>query len=274
MDYYRRWESRAGFSLLLNGTRHFGYYPEGKEDVSFETAQREMENRLGKELNLPKDALILDAGCGEGHVSINLAKNFGYRIEGIDLLENAIQKAEKNIRLHNLSDTIHVHVGDYTTYDWPKHTFDGIFTMETFVHIADYQGSLAHFHDILRPGGILVQHEYSITPPKDLSLGQSKLWNDIINYMGMYGLPHFHHGKFPHMLQDAGFSDVEVTDVTERVLPMFASFHRKGVLPYKLISFFGLQHRFINAMFAVEGYKDIVKNGTWRYNIITSKKKK
>lgn len=46
-------------------------------------------------LNLDKNALILDAGCGKGRHSIHLEK-FGYNVLGIDLAKKSIVEAKKN----------------------------------------------------------------------------------------------------------------------------------------------------------------------------------
>lgn len=273
IDYYHTWESRLGYVLLLKGTRHFGYYPEGKEKLSYQEAQEEMNKNLAKRINLPSNSKILDAGCGEGNTAISLAKSHGYQIEGIDLLDASIKKAQENIRQAGVSDKIHLTIGDYASYDWPKDSFDGIYTMEALVHLADYRGALSHFHQVLKPGGRLVLFEYSMTPPKDLKHSQTALWNQIIEHTSMFGLPHFHHGKFPEILNETGFADVHVEDITARVLPMLQSFHRIGKLPYVIVRLLGLETKFINAMFAVEGYDDIIKHGTWRYNIITARKK-
>jgi sterol 24-C-methyltransferase len=64
--YYRRLESRLGYTLLLGGTKHFCWYPPGSERLSMRTAMTLMEDRLGRALDLPRDALVLDAGCGRG----------------------------------------------------------------------------------------------------------------------------------------------------------------------------------------------------------------
>jgi hypothetical protein len=64
IDYYRRPESRVTYALLLGGTRHFGWYPPGSEDLPMRVALRLMEDRLGRALDLPAGAVVLDAGCG------------------------------------------------------------------------------------------------------------------------------------------------------------------------------------------------------------------
>ena len=70
IKYFSAKESRWGYSLLLRGTKHFGYYPVGKEHIPMSKAQRLMEDKLGKKLDLPHNSMLLDAGSGEGNVEI------------------------------------------------------------------------------------------------------------------------------------------------------------------------------------------------------------
>ena len=74
-SYYDTLESRIGYRLLLGGTRHFGYYEPGTLwPFSLAPALRRMEDYLYASLDLPKGAMVLDAGCGVGHVALHLAK--------------------------------------------------------------------------------------------------------------------------------------------------------------------------------------------------------
>jgi sterol 24-C-methyltransferase len=75
IKYYKTKESLWGYNLILKGVKHFGYYPKGKENISIADAQELMSIEIGKQLNLSEDSLVLDAGCGEGPVSVAIARN-------------------------------------------------------------------------------------------------------------------------------------------------------------------------------------------------------
>ena len=53
VGYYRSPESRLAYRLLLGGTKHFGFYPEGAGRLSMTAAMRRMEDELGRTLALP-----------------------------------------------------------------------------------------------------------------------------------------------------------------------------------------------------------------------------
>ena len=276
IDYFSSWESRWGYTLLLKGIKHFGYYPEGRENLSMYKAQRLMEDKLAEMLNLDGGSLVLDAGCGEGGVAIYLAKKYRLRIEGVDLLESSIEKANKKSLELGLQDKVDFQVMDYTKLDFPNESFDGAYTMESLVHVLDYQQALREFYRALKPNGKLVLFEYSVCSEDDATVTprQMNLAKMVAEESGMYALPHFLHGRFPKIVKEAGFTDISVEDITPRIMPMLRKFYLIAYLPYRLIKLFGLQRKFINATTAAEGYKVLKESGIWRYNIVTAVKPK
>ncbi|HEY7091760.1 MAG TPA: methyltransferase domain-containing protein [Ktedonobacterales bacterium] len=270
-DYFNSAESRLGYAFLLKGRKHFGYYPLRQEHLTKLQAQLLMEDRLAQKLALPGGSLALDAGCGEGKVAIHLAETYGLRVAGVDLLDWAIQKARKNAREAGTKDQTTFTVMDYSTLSFSDMTFDGVYTMETLVHVPDYRDALRQFHRTLKPGGKVVLFEYSVAPEEQMPQHLKPLWRLVVEQSGMHSLPWFTHGVFPGLLAKEGFADVVVENVTSRVLPMVEKFYSYAYYPYKFISAFGLQRHFINTV-AGYSFKEMVSNDVWRYNIISAVK--
>jgi ubiquinone/menaquinone biosynthesis C-methylase UbiE len=270
-DYFNSLESRLGYALLLQGRKHFGYYPAGKEQISTLQAQLIMENQLAKRLALPGGSEVLDAGCGEGKVAIHLAQEWNLRVTGVDLLKWAIRNAWDNSRSDGMESRTSFKIMDYTELDFPDESFDGIYTMETLVHVPDYHEALCQLYRVLKPGGKAVLFEYSVSPEWDIPVALRDTWSMVIEQSGMHSLPHFSHGAFPRLLGTAGFVNIAVEDVTTHVLPMLDKFHSYARYPYQLIRAFGLQRRFINT---VAGYisRELAETKAWRYNIISADK--
>ena len=57
------------------------------------------------------------------------------------------------------------------------------------------------------------------------------------------------------MLQQTGFTEVDVEDLSDNVLPLWRLFGWLGAVPYEIVRLFGLQHRYTNMMAGVEGYR-------------------
>jgi sterol 24-C-methyltransferase len=267
--YYHRLESRLGYTLLLGGTKHFGWYPPGSERLPIRKALTLMENRLGRALDLPRDALVLDAGCGRGAVALRMATTFGLRVEGVDILPGDIRGARRRAARHGAADRARFQVMDYRRLRFPDGHFDGAYTMETLVHAPDSAAVLDELHRVLRPGGRLVLFEYSMAPRGALTARQRRVFDTIIAESAMHGLPGFVHGRFPALLLAAGFREVAVEDVSERMLPMLRRLSQVFWVPYQLSRPLGMQRRLVNALAAVEAYRH---QAVWRYNIVTARK--
>ncbi|HEU4397160.1 MAG TPA: methyltransferase domain-containing protein [Actinomycetota bacterium] len=269
IDYYHRLESRLGYTLLLGGTKHFGWYPPGSERLTMRTALTLMEDRLGRALDLPSGALVLDAGCGRGAVALRMATSFGLRVEGVDILAGDIRRAQRKAARHRAPNRPRFQVMDYRRLRFPDGHFDGAYTMETLVHAVDSAAVLGELHRVLEPGGRLVLFEYSMAPRGELIARQRRVFDAIIAESAMHSLPGFVHGCFPALLHAAGFRDVTVEDVSERMLPMLRRLAQLFWVPYQLSRPLGMQRRLVNALAAVEAYR---YQAVWRYNIVTASK--
>lgn len=225
IKYFNTKESRFGYSLLLKGTKHFGYYPRGKENISMAKAQRLMEDKLSEKLNLPSNSLILDAGCGEGNVATYLAEKYKYRIYGVDLLDFAIKKSISKSKELNLQNRLKFQIGDYTSLPFKDKTFDGIYTMETLVHVPNYKKALKEFYRVLKPNGKLVLFEYSVCPREKFTKRQQQIEDIVVEETAAHSMPYFVHGKFPQILKDADFKNVIVENITPHIMPMLKIFY-------------------------------------------------
>ena len=267
--YYRRWESRASYRLLLGGTRHFGYYPAGAGHVPARAALAFMEERLGRALGLAAGARVLDAGCGRGHAAMRLAAEFGYRVHGVDLLAGDVARAQAEAARRGLDALVGFAVGDYADLDLPDGQFDGAFTLETLVHAPDAAAALAEFARVLVPGGRLALFEYSVAPPEKLTSKERALLAGISAGSAMHSMPSFTHGRLAELVAAAGFEAIEVADLTERMLPMLHWLARVLWLPYQAARLLGADARVVNSAAAVQ----VVRHpGLWRYNAVTARR--
>ncbi|MFQ5967028.1 MAG: class I SAM-dependent methyltransferase [Acidimicrobiia bacterium] len=267
-SYYGSRESRWGYSRLLKGRRHFGFYPAG-ESVSVLEAQLLMEDVLGSRLALPAGSEVLDAGCGQGLVAIRLADRFGYRIVGVDLLATLIDDARANAAEHRLARQMRFITADYADLPLASQSLDGVYTMESLVHAGDYRAALDEFRRVLRPGGRLVLAEYTMPAWDDMSPKEARVGRQIVDGAALSSLPSFRTGSMDSILRDRGFVDVSVEDVSEAITPMLRWLARIGAVPYLFARVFGFQRKAVNAMAGVEIYRN---RHLWRYVIVAARR--
>lgn len=271
-SYYHSLESRIGYRLLLGGTRHFGYYERDTWwPFPLGRALRAMEDKLAALIDLKPGAYVLDAGCGVGHVALHLATKHGYKVQGIDIVDHHLVKSRQNIASHGLSeDQFAVSKMDYHHLESFKDgKFDGVYTMETFVHATDPQAVLRNFFRVLRPGGRLALFEYDhelAHTSEEVMVQSMKKINEIAAMpTNSVSQP----GVFRQMLEDAGFTDVSVRDYSSNIKPMTRFFYLLAYVPFLIVTFFGLERFFINTVAGVESYRG---RKHWRYVAITASK--
>jgi len=132
--YYEK--SRIGYDIALWGSKHFGFYPQGKE-ITEKEAQILMQDLVAEKLKLSSSDQVLDAGCGQGVVSTFLAKNYGCNVEGITVVPFEVEKANARAIEWNVSEKVNYSLMDYSNTEFPDDYFDCIYTTETLSHSID-----------------------------------------------------------------------------------------------------------------------------------------
>ncbi len=109
-------------------------------------------------LGLPRGAKILDAPCGDGEVSIELAK-LGFEVSAVDMVDELLPEARtllgRRLRIADISRPL----------PWPDASFDSILCVEGIEHLEDAFAFLREIWRLLKPGGILI-----VTTPNIISL--------------------------------------------------------------------------------------------------------
>ena len=271
-SYYNSLESRIGYRLVLGGTRHFGYYEKGSDwPWPIGRALRRMEDRLFEVLALPKGSQVLDAGCGIAAVAINMARK-GLRITGIDVIDHHIVKAKQNIAKSGLAPgQVTVQKMDYHHLESLRsNSFDGAYTMETFVHATDPEAVLSGFFRILRPGGHLALFEYDHFFESERELGDlAESMKQVNKHAAMPTNERSKPGFFKDILQEAGFTNVVVRDYSENIRPMLWLFHILAMVPFVLVKLFHVEKYFINT---VAGARGLAGQKYWRFVAISATK--
>ncbi|KAL8874474.1 MAG: hypothetical protein Q9198_006882, partial [Flavoplaca austrocitrina] len=208
-------------------------------------ALRRMEDHLYNLLELPVGSKVLDSGCGNGHVALHLACK-GLQVQGIDIVVNHVRRAQQEIKAQQKENMVSARAADYHHLDWvPDVSFDGVCTMETFVHAREPEQVLSEFFRILKPGGSIAMHEYWHLDDDELPPGTPKDLSESIKRIDKESaMPtdrRLRKGVLQQMLKDQGFVEVVETDLSRNIAPTLRLFYVLGYIPYLIICFFGLQ---------------------------------
>lgn len=271
ISYYKNLESRYGYTLFTWDTKHFGYYPSKRREISEKKAQLLMMDLLAKRLQISKNDLVLDAGCGRGTTSCYLAQKYGSQIVGIDIVAFEIEIAKKKSKELGLKPQVSFYLKDYSRTKFQKNSFDKIFTLETLVHSPNIVVTLKEFNRILKPKGKLALFEYCINPKNKFSRWERKMFKLINEKSAMVSLDKMYHDEFPKLIQKAGFKITSDEDISDYILPSLERFCTYAKIPYQIIKFLNLQKYFINTTAGVEFY-NFVKKRLVGYRIIIAEK--
>ncbi|MCY4003319.1 MAG: methyltransferase domain-containing protein [Rhodospirillales bacterium] len=107
---------------------------------------------LARDLEVAPTDHILDVGSGIGGPARYLARRFGCRVRGIDLTAEFCEVARHLTAQLGLTERIAFEQGDALAMPFGDAAFDGAYTMNVSMNIADKRGFFTEIHRVLKPG--------------------------------------------------------------------------------------------------------------------------
>lgn len=102
---------------------------------------------------------ILDIGSGIGGPARYFASRFDCRVTGIDLTPEFCDVARHLTRLLNLEERVKFELGDALAMPFADASFDGAYSMNVSMNIADKDTFYREINRVLKPGGWLLLSE-------------------------------------------------------------------------------------------------------------------
>ncbi|MFO0547549.1 MAG: methyltransferase domain-containing protein [Polyangiaceae bacterium] len=204
----------AGSALGL----HLGLSPNDQEDL---TASPEgtraaldrtilaMNEALADAAAIGPGARVLDAGCGVGGSSIWLARERKARVIGVTLDAGQVEIA-RDFAKRKAVDNVQFERADFAATPFENGSFDVVWNLESLCHAQDQRGYLAHARTLLREGGRFVCGDFFRgRGGRECDL-MCEGW--VLPALGSVA-------DLAAALDDAGFIEIEVVDLTRRVYP-------------------------------------------------------
>ncbi len=200
---------------------HHGYYENGEVGTKTHTqAQLDLVAEILKWGKVTQASTILDAGCGVGGSARLLAKQFNAKVLAVTL--SPVQAA--NGRRYNeeagLTEQVTIEAKDMMSLAGTGEKYDLIWSMESAEHIADKQGLLNMFYDLLKPNGRLIMATWCHRKePPTLEQSEQKLLGKIYE---LYHLPPMVSiATIEGFARTAGFQAIQSADWSDIVAPFW-----------------------------------------------------
>ena len=102
-----------------------------------------------------KEKKVLEVACNMCTTAIGLAKQYGCQIEGVDLDEHALEKAQANIEANGLQEKIHVQRANAMKLPFEDESFDIVINeaMLTMLPVEAKKKAIAEYFRVLKPNG-------------------------------------------------------------------------------------------------------------------------
>ena len=107
---------------------------------------------------------VLDVGSGLGGPARYLARRFGCRVSGIDLTAEFCEVARHLTALLGLEERVSIAQGDALALPFGDAAFDGAYSMNVSMNIADKRALYREVHRVLKPGAWLMLSEVAQGP--------------------------------------------------------------------------------------------------------------
>ena len=155
----------AFYGLWLDRRMQYScaYFHDGGEDL--DAAQTQKLEHICRKLRLHPGQRLLDIGCGWGGLARHAAQEYGADVVGITLSDAQARYAAEQVRAAGLTRKIAIRLIDYRDLKEPG-GFDRIVSVGMFEHIGRAQLPIyfSRVFDLLRPGGLFLNHGISIHP--------------------------------------------------------------------------------------------------------------
>lgn len=188
--------------------------------------------------HLNENSHVLDLACGTGTTAFYLSKKYHCQITGIDISENLIEQANRDLKIKK--GNISFKVADAFAIPYPDNTFDAVISQAFFVFIDEKEKVMKEIIRVLKPGGYFGALEKSwFTRPTEEGLSEltEKTCKDFI----------------PRVVR---FSDWENFFDSENLIHIATSKHRMKSGISKLLKSEGLEN-FLKIMFKMMCHPNI-----------------
>jgi len=193
-----------------NGSLHWGLFNKGNE--SYLTASKNLTNLMAVKSKINSKSKILDLGCGNGEVTIQLAKKYGCNVIGIDISGVRINNANKKLKGNPaVSSLVKFRKVSATDLPFGNEEFTHVWSQATIYHVHNKDKALLEIYRVSKQGGIFVFDDLT-KPKKEISEDSRKYVYERL----LFDTP-FSFETYRKKLEEIGFKVIESKDISNHL---------------------------------------------------------
>jgi cyclopropane-fatty-acyl-phospholipid synthase len=205
------------YALWLDPQRVYSCAYFHTPDQTLAQAQEAKLDHICRKLMLQPGERFLDIGSGWGGLLLWAAEHYGVDATGITLSKNQHAYVQGLIDAKGLGDRVRVELRDYRTLTGEQ-PFDKISSVGMFEHVgsANMPAYFGKVFELLRPGGLVLNHGITSAQPNYVQLGAG-----MGDFIEKYIFPGGELLHVTHVLREMAVAGLEMVD-TENLRPHYA----------------------------------------------------
>jgi SAM-dependent methyltransferase len=109
--------------------------------------------------HIDEDSYVLDVGSGSGQTACYLAKTYGCRVVGVDILPKMVERSRERAKRERVSNKVEFKVADAQELPFDDNLFDAVITESVTAFPADKPKAVGEYTRVLKPGGYVGLNE-------------------------------------------------------------------------------------------------------------------
>ncbi|MFH2110537.1 MAG: methyltransferase domain-containing protein [Candidatus Bathyarchaeota archaeon] len=108
---------------------------------------------LAELCHIGEGSYVLDVGCGAGQTACLLAKRYGCRVMGVDIIERMVERSRERADTEGVADRAEFRVADAQSLPFEDDAFDAVITESVTVFPEDKEKAAQEYARVTKPGG-------------------------------------------------------------------------------------------------------------------------
>lgn len=179
-------EEKLAKSLTAESVELIPYFPYLLQDLwELGSSPKDILGMITKHLPVSKDTRILDLACGKGPVSVNLAKELGCRVKGIDLIPEFIDFAMQKAEEFGVKDLCEFEVGDITKAVTTEKGYDIVILGAVGDVLGNAEETITLLKNTVKKGGYIIIDDAYGNDENNAQYPTRDQWLKIFNRTGV-----------------------------------------------------------------------------------------